>query len=59
MSDSPPPPVATATPSPVFTLTNGGRLRAMDNDALAAFLSNPPPLAVWQLWRDWLDAPAT
>ena len=59
MSDSPPPPVATATPSPVFTLTNGGRLRAMDNDALAEFLTNPPPLAVGQSWRDWLNAPAT
>ena len=59
VTDSPPPPVATATPSPVFTLTNGGRLRAMDNDALAEFLTNPPPLAVGQSWRDWLDAPAT
>ena len=58
MSDSPPPPVTvTATPTPVFTLTNGGRLRAMDNAELAAFLDNPPPLAVGQSWRDWLDAP--
>lgn len=60
MSDSPPPPVTvTATPTPVFTLTNGGRLRAMDNAELAAFLDNPPPLAVGQSWRDWLDAPAS
>ena len=59
MSDSPPPPVSvTATPTPVFMLTNGGRLRAMDNAELAAFLDNPPPLAVGQSWRDWLDAPA-
>lgn len=58
MSDSPPPPVATVTPSPVFTLTNGGRLRAMDNADFAAFLENPPPLAVGQSWRDWLNAPA-
>ena len=59
VSDSPPPPVATVTPSPVFTLTNGGCLRAMDNAALADFLTNPPPLAVGQSWRDWLDAPAS
>ena len=60
MSDSPPPPVTvTETPTPVFTLTNGGRLRAMDNAELAAFLDNPPPLAVGQSWRDWLDAPAS
>ena len=59
MSDSLPPVTVTATPSPVFTLTNGGRLRAMDNAALAAFLDNPPPLAVGQSWRDWLDAPAS
>ena len=51
MSDSPPPPESAVTP-----LTNGGRVRAMDNDALAAFLGNPPPLAVGQTWRDWLDA---
>lgn len=58
MSDSPPPPVAAVAPAPVFTLTNGGRLRAMDNTELAAFLDNPPPLAVGQSWRDWLESPA-
>ena len=52
MSDSPPPPVV-APPQ-----TNGGRVRTMDNDALADFLTNPPPLAVGQSWRDWLDANA-
>lgn len=57
MSDSPPSFVAAVTPLPVFTLTNGARLRAMDNAELAAFLGNPPPLAVGQSWRDWLDAP--
>lgn len=55
MSDSPPP-AATVTPPPVFTLTNGGRVRAMDNAELAAFLENPPPLAVGQSWLDWLNA---
>ena len=54
MSDSTPPPESAVTP-----LTNGGRVRAMDNDALAAFLTNPPPLAVGQSWRDWLDADAS
>lgn len=58
MSDSPPPTVAPEPRSPDLTpQTNAGRIRAMDNAALADFLSNPPPLAVGQSWLDWLDAP--
>ena len=52
MSDSPPPdvtPPSDVIPPPVSVAapqTNGGRVRAMDNAELAAFLTNPPPLAV-------------
>ena len=49
-SDVIPSPVSVAPPQ-----TNGGRVRAMDNAELAAFLSNPPPLAVGQSWEEWLD----
>ena len=52
-SDVIPPPVSVATPQ-----TNGGRVRAMDNANLAAFLTNPPPLAVGQSWAEWLEADA-
>ena len=52
MSDSPPPVFATET------LTNGGHIRSMDNADLAAFLENPPPLAIGQSWLDWLDSSA-
>lgn len=59
MSDSPPP---TVSPEPhtvdMTPQTNGGRLRAMDNAALAVFLSNPPTLAIGQSWLDWLNAAA-
>ncbi|MBR3569289.1 MAG: CHAP domain-containing protein [Oscillibacter sp.] len=54
LSDSPPP-AAAKTPA-AKPLTNGGRVRAMDNAELAAFLENLPPLADGQSWRDWLDA---
>lgn len=59
MSDSPPPTVAPEPRSADLTpQTNGGRLRAMDNAGLAAFLENPPPLAVGQSWLDWVNASA-
>ena len=58
MSDSPPPVTVSTPDAATPPLTNGGRVRAMDNAALADFLTNPPPLAVGQSWRDWLDAPA-
>lgn len=60
MSDSPP---TTVVPMPhtldLTPQTNGGRIRAMNNAALADFLANPPPLAVGQSWLNWLDAAAT
>lgn len=39
--------------------TNGGRIRAMSDNDLAAFLQNPPPLAAGQTWFDWLGDEAT
>ena len=57
MSDSPPPPADGTMPVTIAVpQTNGGRVRAMSNDELADFLTNLPPLAVGQSWRDWLDA---
>ena len=59
MSDSPAPAVAPRPETDAPTrLTNGGRIRSMDNAELADFLSNPPPLAIGQSWRDWVNAPA-
>ena len=49
-------PTSDVTPPPVAPQTNADRLRAMTNDELFAFLSNPPSLAIGQSWKDWLDA---
>ena len=60
VADSPTPatlaPTSDVTPPPVAPQTNADRLRAMTNDELFDFLSNPPSLAVGQSWKDWLDA---